>query len=301
MKRLLPLLMLALVPLFTGCALWGTKYEYRVTPKIFRLEDLLEDLDRAKNPEAAKEPVKAAAPKSLAGKYLLKVNTLSGGDNYMAGNCDESALVDVDKDRKIIDVKQFPSSAKTCGNEDSLKATFWGKTLPAALLAGGQVGGSAVLGMSFPKPVGDRINVTGVEGGIKNENEQEQKAEGGSGGKSVVEKGAVANTTNNNLTANPTAYGGSGGKAEAEIKNSGNSSSFSNSKSDGGKVIGSGNSTNYNSSGSYSNSDSSAANYNSNYNNASSSSSNKNISPVDVDVKVQPGQSGGKHGGHGWD
>jgi len=188
----------------------------------------------------------------------------------------------------------------------------------AAVVAGGNVGAAALL---RPTRINESTNVTGVSGDIDSSSRSDQRvdsknvAEGGSGGKNVIEKGAVANTTNNNLTANPTAYGGSGGKggstgpvnvkaeggkAEAEIKNSGNSSSFSNSKSDGGKVIGSGNSTNYNSSGSYSNS--SATNYNSNYSNASSSSSNKNISPVDVDVRVQPGESGGKHGRHGgWD
>src|SRR3989344_4866294 len=39
--------------------------------------------------------------------------------------------------------------------------------LASGLAAGGNVGAAAVFGMNLPKNVGDRINVTGVEGGIR--------------------------------------------------------------------------------------------------------------------------------------
>ncbi|OGF91486.1 hypothetical protein A3H04_02010 [Candidatus Giovannonibacteria bacterium RIFCSPLOWO2_12_FULL_43_11c] len=168
----------------------------------------------------------------------------------------------------------------------------------AAVAAGGNVGAAALL---RPTRINSSTNVTGVEGGIRNENEQEQKAEGGSGG-----KGGISNAQGGNATGGSTgpvnvkAEGGKGGSVAKDAVNVSQKTETGDVKVDGAKIIGSGNSTNYNSSGSYSNSNSSAANYNSNYN----SNSNKNVGgPVDVDVKVQPGQSDGKHGHHGkgWD
>lgn len=152
MKKMV--LLLVLIPIISGCAMFGTRDEYKVTAKMLNLDHVLaETIDG-----------KQASPQVISGTYLLKVSSLSGGDNYSAGNCDESALVTVDGDRKITNIRNFPGSAKTCGSEESLKTTFWGRTLPAALLMSGEIGGSAIYGVSLPKNVGDTISSV-VKGG----------------------------------------------------------------------------------------------------------------------------------------
>ena len=87
----------------------------------------------------------------------------------------------------------------------------------AAVAAGGNVGAAALL---RPTRINSSTNVTGVEGGIRNENEQEQKAEGGSGG-----KGGISNAQGGNATGGSTgpvnvkAEGGKGGSVAKDAVN----------------------------------------------------------------------------------